>query len=43
MIIQNTLEKADLLEMTVNIMKTRKVHVDRTKLHPGKEWKPQAQ
>ena len=32
--------KANLQEINkVNNMKTRKVHVDRNKLHPGKEWR----
>ena len=31
--------KANLQEIKVNNMKARKVHVDRTKLHPGKEWR----
>ena len=30
-------EKANLQEIKVSNMKARKVHVDRTKLHPGKE------
>ena len=39
-IMQNTLEKADLLKTKVNGTKITKVHVDGNKLHTGKEWRP---
>ena len=36
--IQNTQEKANLQKTRVNDTKTERVHVDRNKLPPGKEW-----
>ena len=44
MIMQNTQETADLQEMKVSAMKTRRfIWTNQDKLHTEKEWKPQTQ